>query len=66
MSRIAPLALDDIDDPELRELIARGEALGVPDALFPRILARVPGHAKPLLRALLLSHEQGNVDHKLM
>ena len=65
MSRIAPLALADIDDPELRELIARCEALGVPDGLFPRILARVPSHAKPLLRALLLSHTEGNVDHKL-
>jgi alkylhydroperoxidase family enzyme len=65
MSRIAPLAIAEIDDPELRELIARGEALGVPDGLFGRILARVPGHAKPLLRALLLSHESGNVDHKL-
>jgi alkylhydroperoxidase family enzyme len=65
MSRIAPLELDQIDDPELRELIARGEALGVPDGLFPRILARVPDHAKPLLRALIQSHADGNVDHKL-
>jgi alkylhydroperoxidase family enzyme len=65
MSRIAPLPLEAIDDPELRALIAEGEALGVPDALFGRILARVPGHAKPLLRALLVSHRDGNVDHKL-
>ena len=65
MSRIAPLPLAEIDDPELRDLIARGEALGVPDGLFGRILARVPGHAKQLLRALIQSHETGNVDHKL-
>jgi len=65
MPRIAPLAREEIDDPELRALIARGEALGVPDGLFPRILARVPDHAKPLLRALIQSHEDGNVDHKL-
>jgi len=37
----------------------------VPDALFPRILARVPDYAKALLRAMLLSHGEGNVDHKL-
>jgi alkylhydroperoxidase family enzyme len=37
----------------------------VPDALFPRILARVPAYAKALLRAMLLSHGEGKVDHKL-
>jgi alkylhydroperoxidase family enzyme len=63
--RIAPLPLAEIDDPELRALIADGEALGVPDALFGRILAREPSHAKPLLRALLMSHREGAVDHKL-
>jgi alkylhydroperoxidase family enzyme len=65
MPHIAPLPLDDIADPELRALIAEGEALGVPDALFPRILARVPSYAKALMRALLMSHADGNVDHKL-
>jgi alkylhydroperoxidase family enzyme len=65
MSHIAPLPLDEIDDPELRDLIARCEALGVPDALFPCIVARVPSYAKVLLRALLMSHADGNVDHKL-
>ena len=63
--RLQPVALAEIDDPELLDLIREGEALGVPDALFGRILARVPGHAKPLLRALLMSHRDGNVDHKL-
>lgn len=65
MTRIAPLAMSEISDPELRDLIARGEALGVPDALFGRILARAPAQAKPLIKALLMSHAEGNVDHKL-
>jgi alkylhydroperoxidase family enzyme len=65
MPHIEPLKPDEIRDPELLELIRRGEALGVPDALFPRILARVPAQAKALLRALLVSHAEGNVDHRL-
>ena len=65
MSRIEPLKRDAITDPELRELISRCERLGVPDALFPLILARVPEYAKALLRAMVMSHEAGNVDHKL-
>jgi alkylhydroperoxidase family enzyme len=62
---IEPLRPAEIRDPELLELIRRGEALGVPDALFPRILARAPAYAKALLRALLVSHSEGNVDHRL-
>ena len=65
MPHIEPLKPEEIRDPELRELIRRGEELGVPDALFPGILARAPEHAKALLRALLLSHAEGNVDHRL-
>ena len=65
MPHIEPVRLEEIRDPELQALIARGEALGVPDALFPRILARVPAYAKALLRALLVSHAEGNVDHRL-
>jgi len=65
MPHIEPLRLDDIRDPELLALIARCEALGVPDSLFPRILARVPAHATALLRALLVSHAEGSVDHRL-
>jgi alkylhydroperoxidase family enzyme len=65
MALIEPLPPEEIRDPELRALIERGEALGVPDALFGRILARVPGHAKALLRALLVSHAEGAVDHRL-
>lgn len=65
MTHVEPLAPERITDPELRELIARCEQLGVPDALFPRILARVPAHAKALLRAMLMSHAEGNVDHRL-
>lgn len=64
-THVAPLATDEIADPELRELIARCAELGVPDTLFPRILARVPNYAKALLRAMLFSHFEGNVDHKL-
>lgn len=65
MSYIEPLKPEEIRDPELRELIRRGEELGVPDSLFPRILARAPEHAKALLRALLVSHSEGSVDHRL-
>jgi alkylhydroperoxidase family enzyme len=62
---VEPLKAEEIRDPELNALIARCEALGVPDAVFPRILARVPAYAKALLRALLVSHVEGNVDHRL-
>ena len=65
MAHIEPLRPDEIRDPELLALIARCEALGVPDSLFPRILAHVPAYAKALLRALLVSHAEGNVDHRL-
>lgn len=65
MSLVDPLPPDKITDPELQALIRRGEALGIPDALFPRVLARVPGHAKALLDALLHSHTEGTVDHRL-
>jgi len=46
MSRLAPLELDQIEDPELRDLTAQCVELGVPDELFPRIIARVPAQAK--------------------
>ncbi len=65
MPHIEPLKSGQIDDPEITELIERGEQLGVPDALFPGILARVPGYAQAVLRALLFSHAEGTVDHKL-
>jgi alkylhydroperoxidase family enzyme len=65
MTHIEPLKPAAIADPELRELIERCERLGVPDALFAGILARVPDYAKALLRAMLFSHAEGNVDHQL-
>jgi alkylhydroperoxidase family enzyme len=65
MSVLTPPALDAIADPELRELLAQGERLGVPDALFVRILALAPTQGRALLRALIMSHRDGNVDHKL-
>ena len=65
MTHISPLPLEAITDPEMLELIAQAEALGVPDDLFPRLIARAPDQAKPLMRAMLMSFSQGNVDHKL-
>jgi hypothetical protein len=63
--QLAPLPLEDITDPELRDLVGRAEELGVPGGDFARIIARYPAHAKPFLRAMIMSHTQGNVDHKL-
>jgi alkylhydroperoxidase family enzyme len=65
MYQLEPLPLDAIDDPELRALIADAETLGVPGADFARIIARSPVHAKPFLHAMIFSHTQGKVDHKL-
>ncbi len=65
MTHISPLPREAITDPEMIELMAQGVALGVPDDLFPRLIARAPDQAKPMMRALLMSHTQGNVDHKL-
>jgi alkylhydroperoxidase family enzyme len=62
---VEPLKAEEIGDPELNALIERCAALGVPDAVFPGILARVPAYAKALLSALLVSHAEGNVDHRL-
>ena len=66
MTYVAPLPKEAVTDPEMRELMAQGEALGVPDDLFPRIAARSPDLAKPFMRALLMSHAEGNVDHRLI
>lgn len=65
MSHIEPLRAEYIRDPELLALMRRCEELGVPDALFSRVLARVPAYAKAVLRALIVSHAEGNVDHRL-
>ena len=65
MSRLAPLELDQIKDPELRDLITQCVKLGVPDELFPRIIARVPAQAKTLLGVMLELHTKGTVDHQL-
>jgi alkylhydroperoxidase family enzyme len=62
---IDPVPSEEIRDPELLALLERCAALGVPDSLFPRVLARVPEYAKALLRALLVSHAEGGVDHRL-
>ncbi|MGQ0524022.1 MAG: hypothetical protein ACT4P8_10225 [Betaproteobacteria bacterium] len=60
-----PLPLQEVRDAELLALIERGAALGVPDHSFSLTLARAPRHAKAVLRAMLASHADGNVDHKL-
>ncbi len=65
MTHIAPLPREAITDPEMRQLIAQSEALGMPDDLFPRLAARAPEQAKPFVRALLMSLFEGNVDHRL-
>ena len=65
MYQLEPLPLAEISDPELRDLIAEADALGVPGSDFARIIARFPAHAKPFLRAMMMSHAEGNVDHKL-
>jgi alkylhydroperoxidase family enzyme len=65
MAHVPPLDMAQIRDPELLALMRRAEALGVPDALFTRILARVPAYAKVLLNALLVAHAEGSVDHRL-
>ena len=65
MANIAPVPVEAIEDAELRQLIERCQRLGVPDTLFPRILAHVPHYAKALLHAMLQSHADGSVDHKL-
>src|SRR5688572_7369923 len=62
---VEPLEIEGIRDPELNALVAHCTELGVPDAVFSGILARVPDYAKALLRAMLLSHAGGNVDHRL-
>ena len=65
MSGIDPISVEAIEDAELRALTAQALALGVPDERFVGIVTRVPHYAKALLRAMLLSHAEGNVDHRL-
>ena len=65
MSRMQPLDLSEIKDPEIHELITECEEFGVPDAMFIRIFARQPDQMKSMLRAMLSSQRDGSVDHKL-
>jgi alkylhydroperoxidase family enzyme len=65
MPHIEPLQRQAIRDPELAELVERAIKLGVPDEVFCGVVARVPHYAKALLRAMLMSHVEGNVDHRL-
>jgi hypothetical protein len=65
MTRIAPLPPEAVTDPEMLALMAQARGLGVPDDTFARIVARAPEQGKAILRAMLMSHTQGNVDHRL-
>jgi alkylhydroperoxidase family enzyme len=65
MTQVAPLERGQIKDPELNALIDRCRVLGVPDERFSGILAHAPSYAKALLRAMVMSHDEGNVDHRL-
>ena len=65
MARIKPVGPPTADGVGLAALMARAERLGVPDPQFVGLLARAPGYGKALLRALLDSYENGNVDHRL-
>lgn len=65
MAFIQPVPIDQIDDAELRDLIAKCDKLGVPDAQFGQILAHKPEQAKSSLAVILHCHFEGDVDHKL-
>ena len=65
MSFIPPVPIDQIEDRALRDMIARCDELGVPDARFGQILAHKPAQAKAALGAILHSHYEGDVDHRL-
>lgn len=62
---VQPLELDEIEDPELRDLVVKCEELGVPGGPFARIIARKPEQAKATLSVMLLKFTQGNIDHRL-
>lgn len=65
MTHIDPVPSRAIADPELAALLERAERLGVPGAQFTQVLARVPAYAKAVLHAMLKSHAEGGVDHRL-
>ena len=65
MLYVQPLELDEITDPELRDLVVQCEERGVPGGTFARIIARRPEQAKPTLRVMLMKLYEGNVDHRL-
>lgn len=65
MPFIQPVPMDQIEDAELRDLIERCDAAGVPDRQFGQILAHKPQQAKVSLDVMLYSHQEGSVDHKL-
>ena len=65
MTFVVPLELDEIEDPELRDLVVQCEELGVPGGPFARIIARKPEQAKATLRVMLQNFTEGNIDHRL-
>jgi hypothetical protein len=65
MTHVAPIPIESITDPEMLGLIEQARELGMPDDLFIGLAARAPEQGKPVMQALLMSHTQGNVDHRL-
>lgn len=65
MPIIQPLDKDKVEEKGWERILRRCKEVGVPDDLFPRILAHAPGYAKALHDAMYLSHAEGGMDHKL-
>ncbi len=65
MPVIPLLPVEKIDQPKLRERMARARELNVPDEQFFQILGHAPNYAEALFDAMYQSHALGKVDHKL-
>lgn len=65
MAYLQPVPMEQIADADLRALIERCDAAGVPDRRLGQVLAHKPAQAKAALEVILYSHQSGSVDHKL-
>ncbi len=65
MPIIEPLDPESIEEKGWERIMERTAETLAPDALFSRIMARVPGYAGALHEAMHRSHAMGGVDHKL-
>ena len=65
MAYIQPIPMEQIEDADLRAMIERCDAAGVPDRRLGQILAHKPAQAKAALDVIHHSLQQGNVDHRL-